>query len=357
MFAAKRFPPRPKASFPESALVNCHASVRPEPAYCFLKMPMNSHTSKTLSSSDALETSAAASTAVIALMVLLLGGAGCSRAPRSGASSHSPSAGETKLLAVAKRIDPLALVLAPHTDNGRLDSEIRRLQEQVRAATNSNPALERLGWLFVVKARESFDPGYYKLAEACARALEARTAGHPVALLLRGHVLQNLHRFKEAEPLARELVARRGLSFDHALLGDALMEQGQLAEAAAAYQSMIDLRPDLHSYSRGAHMRWLKGDLTGALELMELAVSASSSLDPESAAWVYTRLAFYRLQAGALSEASRACDRALQFQTNYPPALLLQGRVLLAEGRSAEAIAVLEVAAKQNPLPEYQWVL
>jgi tetratricopeptide (TPR) repeat protein len=147
------------------------------------------------------------------------------------------------------------------------------------------------------------------------------------------------------------------LSFDYALLGDALMEQGQLAAAAAAYQSMMDLRPDLHSYSRGAHLRWLKGDLTGALELMRLAASASSPLDPESAAWVYTRLAFYRLQTGAPSEAARECERALQFQMNYPPALLLQGRILLAEGKSAEAIEALQVAARRNPLPEYQWVL
>jgi tetratricopeptide (TPR) repeat protein len=254
-------------------------------------------------------------------------------------------------------MDPLTLVLAPHTGNDRVDSEIRRFQEQVRTGTNSNPPLERLGWLFVTKARASFDPGYYKLAEACAQALEARTAACPEALLLRGHVLHNLHRFKEAEPLARELVARRGLSFDYALLGDALMEQGELEEAAAAYQSMINLRPDLHSYSRGAHLRWLKGDLNGALELMRLAASASSPLDPESAAWVHSRLAFYRFQTGALSEAGRECGRALQFQSNYPPALLLQGRILLAEGKSAEAIEVLQVAVNRNPLPEYQWTL
>lgn len=318
---------------------------------------MKSHTPKAHSSSETLRTSAAAPTALTALIVLLLSAAGCSRAPLSGPSSRSPRAAETELLAPSKRIDPLALVLAPHTGNGRVDSEIRRAQQQVRARTNSNPAVERLGWLFVAKARESFDPGFYKLAEACAGVLEARTAGCPEALLLRGHVLQNLHRFKETEPLARELVARRGLSFDYALLGDALMEQGQLAAAAAAYQSMMDLRPDLHSYSRGAHMRWLKGDLTGALELMRLAASASSPLDPESAAWVYTRLAFYRLQTGAPSEAARECDRALQFQMNYPPALLLQGRILLAEGKSAEAIEALQVAARGNPLPEYQWVL
>jgi tetratricopeptide (TPR) repeat protein len=287
----------------------------------------------------------------------MLTATGCSRAPKSGAGLHPADAVETKLVHAPQRIEPLALVLASHTGTGRLDSEIRRFQEQVRAGTSPNPSLERLGWLFVAKARESFDPGYYKLAEACAQRLEEREAGSLEALLLRGHVLQNLHRFKEAEPLARELVSRRGLSFDYALLGDALMERGRLAEAVTAYQSMIDLRPDLHSYSRGAHIRWLKGDLTGALKLIQLAVSASSSLDPESAAWVHTRLAFYRLQAGAPAEAYRECARALQFQTNYPPALLQQGRLLLAERKLAEAIEVLRLAVERNPLPEYQWAL
>src|SRR5580765_285128 len=105
---------------------NCHASVRSEPAYCFLKMPMKSHTQKAHSSSETLRTSAAGPTALIALIVLLLGASGCSRAPLSGPGSRSSRAAETELLAASKRIDPLALVLAPHTGNGRVDSEIRR---------------------------------------------------------------------------------------------------------------------------------------------------------------------------------------------------------------------------------------
>src|SRR4029077_4652122 len=115
--------------------------------------------------------------------------------------------------------------------------------------------------------RESFDPGYYKLAEQCALCLESRQAHATEALLLRGHVLQNLHRFKEAEPLARELVARRGLSFDYGLLGDVLMEQGQLNEAVEAYQKMVDEKPDMQAYARIGHLRWLKGDLEGAVEV------------------------------------------------------------------------------------------
>jgi tetratricopeptide (TPR) repeat protein len=120
---------------------------------------------------------------------------------------------------------------------------------------------------------------------------------------------------------------------------------------------MMNLKPDLRAYARAAHMRWLKGDLEGAIEAMELAVSAASPGDAESSAWVNTRLAFYEFQAGRVSEAERQCAVALSLQNDYSPTLLLQGRIMLSQSRFAEAVAVLQKAAKLNPLPEYQWTL
>jgi tetratricopeptide (TPR) repeat protein len=120
---------------------------------------------------------------------------------------------------------------------------------------------------------------------------------------------------------------------------------------------MVDLRPDLHSYSRVAYLRWLKGDVDGALEVMQMAAHAASPLDAESAAWVYAHLAVYQLQRGDAAGAGRSIAAALEFQKNYPPALLLRGRILLAEGKNAEAANALMLAAQLNPLPEYQWAL
>ena len=85
------------------------------------------------------------------------------------------------------------------------------------------------------------------------------------ARLLLGHALASQHRFAEAEAIARQLAAQRGLPADHGLLGDALLSQGRLAEAGAAYQAMMDLRPDSHAYARAAELRWLTGDLEGAV--------------------------------------------------------------------------------------------
>ncbi len=253
--------------------------------------------------------------------------------------------------------EPCKLVLLPLGGETLLDKDILRAQEQARKATNPSAAVERLGWLFVSKARVSFDPGFYKLAEQCGIWLESKEPRSPEALLLRGHSLQNLHRFREAEPLARDLVAMRGLAFDYGLLGDVLMEVGRLDEAVEAYQKMADLKPDLQAYTRIAHLRWLKGDLQGATEMMQMAVQAATPRSPETAAWVYTRMALYELQAGDFDQALQMCDGALSFQTEYPPALLAKGCLLLAQGKAPKAIQALSMAAKLNPLPEYQWTL
>ncbi len=257
---------------------------------------------------------------------------------------------------------PCAIALAPQNADGRsttqrVDAEIARLQQAIKKDTDPKARIERLGWLFVEKARLSYDSGNYKLAEQCAACIEAQQPGSAEAMLLRGHVLHNLHRFKEAEIVARELASKRGLPFDYGLLGDVLMEQGNLKEAVASYQKMMDLKPGPQAYSRAAHIRWLKGDLEGARELMLMAAQSAGQGDPESAAWAYTRLSLLELQSGSKKKAVDTCDAALALQRDYAPALLACGRVMTAEGRDSAAVTLFQRAARLNPLPEYQWIL
>lgn len=278
---------------------------------------------------------------VLLSLVLL---SGCARNEAVTASTSTPAPG------------PCSVALAPAAQVTDRDRAIGRAQDDARG-TRSLPALERLGYLYVARARAANDPGDYTLAEAAAQCLESRNPADSAALLLRGHVLHQLHRFSEAEQIARTLVARRTVVLDYGLLGDALMEQGRLDEAAAAYQKMIDLKPCYQSYTRAAHLRWLKGDLDGALVAIRLAIDTASPRDPESSAWAWTRLAAYELQRGTLAAAADAAAAALEKQPDYAAALLTTGRIRLAQHRPAEAIDALRRAARLNPLPEYQWAL
>jgi tetratricopeptide (TPR) repeat protein len=248
-------------------------------------------------------------------------------------------------------------VLVEQKGDKPIDYTIRRLQDEARFGRNRAEVMKRLGWAFISKARLSYDPGYYKFAEQCALFVQSQKRDDPDALLLQGHILHSSHKFKEAESIARKLIAVRNEASDQALLGDVLMEQGQLDQALMSYQSMINLRPNLQSYIRVAHMRWLKGDLEGAIEVMQTAVTASSSQEPEASAWAFTRLGIYGLQAGDLEMAARSAGIALEFAQNDAAALLLRARVLLAQGKPQSAVPLLETAATITRLPEYQWAL
>jgi tetratricopeptide (TPR) repeat protein len=252
-------------------------------------------------------------------------------------------------------LDPAcrAVVAAPAGD----DRDIARLQQDLRQPRQAPRAAEHLGYRFVARARLSNNSLDYAVAEQAAACLESITPDEPAAWLLRGHVLHQLHRFSEAEAIARRLVTTREFVLDFGLLGDVLLEQGRVAEAAEAYQKMIDLKPFYQSYTRAAHMRWLKGDLRGAIEMMRTAVQAASPRDKESTAWAYSRLAMYELQRGQLASASRMADASLQHVPDYAAALLVRGRIELAQGRTDDAVRTLEHAARLHPIPEYQWTL
>lgn len=252
-------------------------------------------------------------------------------------------------------LDPLAIVLAEAPGDGTRGAEITRLQRELARPGAAPQLLERLGWAFVDRARSENDPGFYEIAEQAARALEARVPNDAGARLLRGHTLASRHRFAEAAQIARDLVAQRGAPADHGLLGDALLGAGQVTEAADAYQAMMDLRPDAHAFARAAEIRWLTGDVAGAVESMRVAARATSPRNAEAFGWTWSQLGLHQLRAGSIAEARESVDVALSVDPESANGWLVRGRLLLAEGRAAEAADALEHAADRTPLPESLW--
>jgi tetratricopeptide (TPR) repeat protein len=282
---------------------------------------------------------------LVCLIALSSAGVACRPGPRPAEAAATPAD------------DPCRLALAPVASGGPLAAEIAALQQRAADPRQDEAALEQLGYMFVARARLSHDEALYTAAVETAACLERRHPSNGQARLLRGHVRHQQHRFAEAETLARGLVASRGLALDFALLGDALMEQGRLAEAATAYQRMIDLKPYYQAYTRAAHLRWLRGDLAGAVDLMRKAVAAASPRDPEAGPWARTRLADYHLQARRFQLARAEGDAALAARPGYAPALIALARIHLAQDRPLDAVALLRTAAAANPLPDVQWAL
>ncbi len=120
---------------------------------------------------------------------------------------------------------------------------------------------------------------------------------------------------------------------NYGTLGDALLELGEYQEGAEAIQKMVDLRPDVASYTRAAYVRELFGDMEGAIEIMGMAVRAASSRDLEHNAWCRVQLGHLLFHAGRLSDAEAQYQAALQIFPNYHFAFTGLGRVRAAQQR------------------------
>lgn len=249
------------------------------------------------------------------------------------------------------------LVLTPPAAESPEDRAILRWQLELQRPEANAEQWERLAWAYVAKARRTLDPGFYKLAERTAEVLEAAHGPSPEAALVRGHVRHNLHQFREAEAIARQLVAARGAPAELALLCDVLVDLGQVSEAVVVLQRLVNLKPGAEAYSRVSHLRWLKGDLAGADSALTSALRAVHGEDREARAWLLCRKAALQLQRGDAPGSLAMADAALAAAADYPPGLFARGRALLALARGEEAVAQLARAEELNPMPEYQWWL
>jgi tetratricopeptide (TPR) repeat protein len=153
--------------------------------------------------------------------------------------------------------------------------------------------------------------------------------------------------------------AREANPFRAQILGvlvDAHTELGQYEEAVAMAQEMIDLRPDLASYSRVSYLRELHGDLNGAIGAMEMAVAAGLP-SSESWAWTQVQLGHLFLNKGDVDKAEAIYEEALYYRQDYPYALGGLARVQAARGNHEAAIEILRPLVERLPLPEFAILL
>jgi len=113
--------------------------------------------------------------------------------------------------------------------------------------------------------------------------------------------------------------------------GDAAVELGDYDKAFEDYQKMMDLRPDLSSWSRGAHLLWLTGEKDRAVSLMERAIKAGAPF-AENTAWCRAKLAMMHFHDGKLAAAAEALDPSLTASSRNVHVLLAAGRLATALG-------------------------
>ena len=139
------------------------------------------------------------------------------------------------------------------------------------------------------------------------------------------------HEFEKSIDWAHKALAVDPNSNDaYGLIGDAQVEIGDYDAAFTAYQQMLDIRPDIASYSRGAHLLWLSNDKRKATWLMYKAVRTGAPY-AENTAWCQTQLALILFNSGGLLPAEQTLQSILKGTPNNYRALALMGRVKAAK--------------------------
>ena len=226
----------------------------------------------------------------------------------------------------------------PAARRSAADEAIARWTQRTTVAAQEPEAWTSLGDAFMQKARETADPAYYRRAEAAyQKALEVGPR-HVDALAGMAWVQGALHEFEQSVEWARKALAVDPASPPaHGLLGDAALEMGDYDLAFAHYQKMLDLRPDLASYSRGAQILWVTGDQRKAIWMMGKAVNAGAAY-AEHTAWARVQLALMLWSQGALLPAEQVLEMALTTTPGNHHVLAAMAKVKTARRDYAAAI-------------------
>ncbi len=275
---------------------------------------------------------------VIIVLVVIAAGFGISGLLRQGATAPA----EARLRTAAEE--------RPSSATDQLISET---QAKVDAAPEDADAHAVLGAAYLQLARETGDPANYGRAEASLdRAIEL-DPDNLQALIAQGSLSLSRHEFDEALRLGeRALAINDTIPRVYGLIGDAEVELGRYEAAVRTIQTMVDLRPDLASYSRVAYLRELHGDLSGAIDAMQQAVAAGGG-NVENTEYVRVQLGNLHFAVGDVTAAERAYAESLAHLADYPYALAGMARVRAAQGDVPDAIELFERASARIPAPEF----
>ena len=257
--------------------------------------------------------------------------------------------------AKAAAADGAAAANGPATDLARVRADVGFWAARVAADPANIVAAVQLAGSDMAEARMTGDVTAYLRAQAAVQgALNVEPTYAPARALL-GTVLVSLHRFPEARDLARSILSTTPDDPTAlGVLGDASLELGDLATAAAAYGELGVVSDGSTARVRAGRLAFVTGDPATAVSADQGAVSAANDegLTGDQLAFYDVTLGETLLASGDESGARAAYAAALVVRPELPAALVGLAKVDAFDGDLDPAISELDTAIAAIPLPD-----
>lgn len=249
-------------------------------------------------------------------------------------------------------VDVAVDTLSPAGGARSIDATIASLQNRLRAKPDDPRTSAQLGLAYLQKGRISLNPSFFPKAAALLKRALRGDRNNVDAMTGLGLVANARHLF--AEGLAWGRRAMRADPYDSAARGvsvDSLVELGRYRMAGVELQRMVDLRPDLASFSRVSYLRELNGDVPGAISAMRSALEATPERG-EDASWVRSQIGDLHFSVGDVSAALDSYESAAEVAPDYYLPKVGLSRVAAARGNLDGAIEIMSGVVDSYPSPQ-----
>jgi tetratricopeptide (TPR) repeat protein len=253
----------------------------------------------------------------------------------------------------------LALAAAPMFAATRAELAIRQADADIEKQPSYYGNYNALAMAYARRARETCDAQFYAKAEEALRKSFAIAPDNFDGTKV-GTFLQ-LERHEYARALESAAQLNKRVPDDLSVYGylvDANVELGNYQEAIEPAQWMLDLRPgNTGGLLHAANLRELHGNLTGALELVQMAYNATAPAETEDRAWMLAQASRLEFLAGDMAKAESYAQEALAVFPDHRDALAALAHVRQAQGRDNEAVTLLRKRYDVAPRAENLYAL
>jgi tetratricopeptide (TPR) repeat protein len=222
---------------------------------------------------------------------------------------------------------------------------VTRLLQKIEQNPVDVRSLLVLTSIYLQEARISGNYDHYnKAALYCINEVLKKDEQNFEALTFKSMILLSQHRFADALTVAEQAKAINPYNaFVYGLLVDGNIEMGNYDSAVAYADKMISIRPDNRSYARIAYLREIFGDIDGAIEAMNMAVTSGAPGD-ENTEWSRIQLARLYEKAGDINNAQIQYETALAYRPGYPYAVAGMAGIALIKKDYGQALQLYKQA-------------